>query len=492
MSSSFSKYISTISFLQNDLIKSILKNGLWSFFGTVISKGALFFCWLVVARILGAYDYGQFGIVRSTITLFVAFAGFGLGLTASKHIAQYSDSNKQKTSDIISMSLAVGIITGILISVLYYFSCNLIAIHLLDEPDMTGFLRITTIILLLSSLNGAQSGVLQGLEVYKSLAVINIFQSLLSVPIIIICSLIYGVEGTIWSLVLSYVILVILTQLELKKRLRKRGFVLSLKRWRKEIKLLFSFSIPALFSSLMIVPFRWFTESLVVRYNGFEEMGVFTAAFLVNGLIVLVATTIGIPLITTMSKSLSVGDSSKLQLLNFLAPLLLAGFLIIPLLLFPDLILSFFGADFSTTTFKLTYQIGIVVSVLILLSQSFERLAVANSIIWPLVWFNSIWGITLLTSAFLWQFTSYGTALSLMTATAVQICCVSFFLRARCVFSFNLFSDLRLLSFILIIALSALYGYFSKDFIFKIILLLISYYIIYINLSYMLYRIKKN
>ena len=60
----------------------------WTFAGTVISRGLMFVATVAVARILGKTAYGELGMIQSTVGMFSVFAGFGLGLTATKYVAE--------------------------------------------------------------------------------------------------------------------------------------------------------------------------------------------------------------------------------------------------------------------------------------------------------------------------------------------------------------------------------------------------------------------
>jgi O-antigen/teichoic acid export membrane protein len=68
----------------------------WSTAGAVISRGLMLAAWVLVARMLGKTGYGELGMIQSTVGMFGVFAGFGLGLTATKHVAEFRRSNPDK------------------------------------------------------------------------------------------------------------------------------------------------------------------------------------------------------------------------------------------------------------------------------------------------------------------------------------------------------------------------------------------------------------
>jgi len=55
----------------------IAKGAFWSLSGSIVSQGSILFASMYVARILGKTQFGELGMIRSTINMFVVFAGFG-------------------------------------------------------------------------------------------------------------------------------------------------------------------------------------------------------------------------------------------------------------------------------------------------------------------------------------------------------------------------------------------------------------------------------
>ncbi|MEG1545012.1 MAG: oligosaccharide flippase family protein, partial [Tannerellaceae bacterium] len=166
--------------------KELLVNSFWSILGSIISKGLVFLAWILVGRILGKEDYGSFGIIRNTVIMFTSFAGLGLGLTASKFVAEFLHSDKAKVERILGLTLAFGTIMGAIIGVFTLIFSSYLAKDMLHAPALVFDLQIASIILFFSSLNGAQIGALQGLQAFKKLASINTWQAICSFPLFIV------------------------------------------------------------------------------------------------------------------------------------------------------------------------------------------------------------------------------------------------------------------------------------------------------------------
>ena len=80
--------------LLSDIGSRMAHGAFWTFCGTVLGKFFVLIAGIVVANILGKEQYGELGLVRSTINMFVIFGAAGLGLTATKYIAEFRNTDK--------------------------------------------------------------------------------------------------------------------------------------------------------------------------------------------------------------------------------------------------------------------------------------------------------------------------------------------------------------------------------------------------------------
>ena len=62
---------------------------------------------ILVARTLGKVVYGELGIIQSTVGMFGTLAGFGMGTTSSKFVAEFRDKDPQRAGRIIALSSVV-------------------------------------------------------------------------------------------------------------------------------------------------------------------------------------------------------------------------------------------------------------------------------------------------------------------------------------------------------------------------------------------------
>ena len=91
------------------------KGVFWSLSGAMIFRGLALFSSIIAARILGKVGFGELSIIQSTVGMFGVFAGFGLGMTATKYVAEYRIKDPAKAGRIVAISNLLAIVFGGLI-----------------------------------------------------------------------------------------------------------------------------------------------------------------------------------------------------------------------------------------------------------------------------------------------------------------------------------------------------------------------------------------
>jgi O-antigen/teichoic acid export membrane protein len=106
---------------ESEIGRRIASGAFWSLFGSIISQGLILIASILIARILGKSTYGEFSIIRSTLSMFAVFGGLGIGMTATKYVAEFKFKDNQKAGRIIGLSTLIAIVSGFLIAILIIF-----------------------------------------------------------------------------------------------------------------------------------------------------------------------------------------------------------------------------------------------------------------------------------------------------------------------------------------------------------------------------------
>jgi len=205
--------------------------------GAVISRGLMLAASVLVARILGKTGFGELGMIRSTVGMFGVFAGFGLGLTATKHVAEFRRSDPERAGRIIGLSGLFVMLTGGLMALGLFIFAPWLAEHTINAPHLASLLRIGAVILFINVLNGAQTGALAGFEAFKTIAYVNLFVGLISFPILVCGAYFGGLTGAVWALAINLGVNWLLNHLALRKEARRYNVPLAFRDCSCELSL---------------------------------------------------------------------------------------------------------------------------------------------------------------------------------------------------------------------------------------------------------------
>lgn len=263
----------------SDINKKIFNHSFWIVSGNIISKFILLIATILMAKLLNKQEYGQFGIIKSTILMFAVFAGMELGITATKYISQYKIVNPKKIEKIVGLSNFFAILISLIISISVFVFAKQIAIQI-NAPQLFSEIRISAFILFFSSLNGIQNGILAGLEKFKALSINTTIAGVVSSVGMVIASKYNNLDWVILAFGSNFLILFALNFFSLKKYFYpfykvnifdKNNF--------DEANILWKFSLPAILAGLMVGPVTWFCNYLLVNQtDGYQQMANFDIA----------------------------------------------------------------------------------------------------------------------------------------------------------------------------------------------------------------------
>jgi O-antigen/teichoic acid export membrane protein len=329
----------------------LAKGAFWSLAGAVISRALGLVSSILVARMLGKVGFGELGIIQSSVGMFGTFAGFGLGLTATKHVAEFCAKDPVRAGRIITLSSVVSWTTGGMMSVLLFVLAPWLATHTLAAPHLGGLLRVGSLLLLLGAINGAQTGALAGFEAFKRIALINLIAGIAAFPLMVGGTCWRGLEGALLGLIASQALNCLLNFHGLHAEARHAGVPLVLKGSNREWNILWRFSLPALLSGVMVGPVYWLCNTVLVNQpGGYGQMGLFNAANQWFGALLFLPGILGQAALPVLSERLGENDALRsTKVLSFYIKL--NAVTVIPLVglgcLASPLIMSSYGPGFG-------------------------------------------------------------------------------------------------------------------------------------------------
>ncbi len=265
--------------LSSDLNKKIFNHSFWILSGSILSKLALLVATILMTQYLGKREYGQFGIIKSTLLMFSIFAGMELGITATKYISQYQFTDKNKVEKIVGLSTFFAVVISIITGISVYFFSKEIAV-MINAPDIETEIRISAFILFFSSLNGIQNGILAGLEKFRQLSVNSAVASVASSVAMIVAARYFSLQAVVVAFGLNYLFLFILNLWTLRNEFYRHFSVNIFNKDNfQEYDVLWKFSFPAILAGIMVGPVTWICNYILIQeYGGYEQMADFDIA----------------------------------------------------------------------------------------------------------------------------------------------------------------------------------------------------------------------
>jgi O-antigen/teichoic acid export membrane protein len=370
---------------------------------------------------LGKTLYGELGMVQSTVGMFGTLAGFALGLTANKHVAELRERDRERAGRIIGLSGIFAVMTGGIMSLALLIFAPWLADNTLNAPHLADILRIGAIILFLNGINGAQTGALAGFEAFKTIAFVNLFVGLTSFPILVAGAYYGGLTGAVWGLAINLGFNWLFNHIALRREARNHMVPLSFRHCLRERSVLASFSLPAALAGIIIAPSNWASRAMLANQpGGYDELGIFTAAIIFQTSIFFVTGMIAKPLLSMVSNA---GEdiSDKLGTINIIGPWSLGIIVLLPLLCFPEIGQVILGENYSGYTFKVTFSLVIFYSVNMIFMAGLTRVLVARNLLWWSFLSHLLRGLVLIISALYFvRLGAIGLALSFVLAHLIN------------------------------------------------------------------------
>ncbi len=375
----------------------------WSMAGAVISRGLMLAATVLVARMLGRTVYGELGMIQSTVGMFGVFAGFGLGLTATKHVAQFRQSDPGRAGRIIGLSGLFAILTGSLMALGLFIFAPWLAEHAINAPHLTGILRIGALILFISALNGAQTGALAGFEAFKTIAYVNLFAGLISFPLLVSGAYFGGLTGAVWALAINLGFNWLLNHLALRKESRRHNVPVTLRDCGRELSVLWTFSMPAALSGVMVGPVNWACAALLVNQpEGYSEMGIYSAANQWFAMLLYLPSLLSRVMLPVLSEQLGRNEIKQSMKVMIFA-IKMNALLVLPLVLFVGIaspyIMNLYGAGFRSGW--PTLVVVLLTAGLLTVQTPIGQIIAASGKMWLGFAMNSGWAITFIVGTLL-------------------------------------------------------------------------------------------
>lgn len=320
---------------------------------------------LVVARRLGPQDYGVYAVVMSLVTIVIGVFNLGQNSVLHKLIPQYYVQDRARGGSILANVLILTASLLAIFCVAFFCLSGWVATRLYHDAGLTDVFKLSAPLMFTLALSGLAASVIAGLQDFKSYNQIQVARNLAFLILVWLGVLLLNLRGALWGQLLAGLFGLGLLSFRGLRLVRERfpeGLRLTFT--RRDFGVIASFALPALALTLLNLPAYWWTNTLVAQHAGFEEAGMFSAAFMLAQLIFLIPMSLYTPAMTFMSEAYATSQTGSQAFTSLVSANLRAIWLFtLPLalgcaLLAPVLIKTLFGPAYlgaTSPTFALSF-----------------------------------------------------------------------------------------------------------------------------------------
>jgi O-antigen/teichoic acid export membrane protein len=306
---------------------------------------------IYIARLLGAEDYGRYGLVFLTAGLIASLAGLQLGLTATVHVSKHARSDPQFAGAIIRLCEFLSVSITLIVIVLLASAPGWVSTHLLGGKSYIGVLDLAALIVLFSVFGGVQDGVLQGFQQFRSRALARVGVTAAG----LLALFLIGRAGSLGSVLLAVTLgtvlrTIVVTALKEIQYRRERLSAPLRVMWNARGTLL-HFSVPSVLASVIAGGVSWYAMLLVSKVkDGFHGVAYLTTGQQWQGTVTFISAFMVSVALPMMSKLLHEGDVAAargVHRANLVLNLSVAALAVVAVCLCSTFILRAYGRDFG-------------------------------------------------------------------------------------------------------------------------------------------------
>ncbi len=370
----------------------------WTLIGNIIGKFLQLLAFIFVARLVGKQEYGQISIIRSTLNMFLIFSSVGMGVTATRYIAMYRNSNPYRAYEIYLFTRKTVFWIGFVFSALIFIFSPYIAKNQLNDIQLSEALKIGAVVLFLMTLTSVQTGSLNGFERFRELGIATALNGAIQLLCVVLGAYFYDINGVISGLGIASLLLLIQLHLSLRKDI---GNI----RTKKEVpsednvdlqSVFLKFSLPAVLQSIVFVPVLWWAKTFLIENAGYGEMAIFDVAEQWYYVVLFIPgsmSAILLPLLTNTNYNGSKEDYKKLLKVNLLINVVVTVVIASGVALFAPLIYKFYGKEFTN---YLPLIILLITVVICAVNNVLGQVIISKGKMWTGFGVNALWAVWLI------------------------------------------------------------------------------------------------
>ena len=332
----------------------ILSKGSYAFIFKIIGSLLGYVFLLLVTRNLGAEVWGVFALCMALLNITSILSRFGVDIALLRFVAQLKG-KMEEVKGIYFQGISLVLFLSFLFSGLLFFSSHIVAELIFHKPHLTPYFKVIAFVLIPFTIIHVNVQTYRGLKRIKAFAFFqHTAKFLFSVIIFVLLFYLTNIDPitiVIYSFLFAVFIVMIISSYGLLKSFR--GIQLIKIFSRRDI---LKTSYPMMLSSSILLLMAWADSIMLGIFETEAEIGIYNVAVklaMITGIVLAAANSIVAPKISETYNNgrkeefaIIVKESTRVIFFSSIPILIL-------LIAFPNLILSFFGSEFLSAKMAL-------------------------------------------------------------------------------------------------------------------------------------------
>ncbi len=299
------------------VLERLLKNGAWGTVGTGAGRVLNLLAMILLARSLSLKDFGYFALIQSTLGVFAVFAGAGLGITATRYLAEHRRDDLLRAGRIVGMVWGSTFITVGIVLVIVLAQARWIGAEVAQAGDANRFavaFALGGVFLALQTFRGIQEGVLFGLERFRNCAGLRLAEGLAVLAVMPALAHFYGLTGAVVGQCMALALALLAGHFVVRRATSQAGIATDWSGLRREWPVLRSFTLPSLLSNTVGTPVLWFGIWMLSRQpEGITQIALYNAAYQWHGPLIFIPMTLCAAGLPIMVQTWAAGDTRQFR-----------------------------------------------------------------------------------------------------------------------------------------------------------------------------------
>ncbi|ADM27232.1 polysaccharide biosynthesis protein [Ignisphaera aggregans DSM 17230] len=337
-----------------DISKTSARNAFYLFIGDFSYNFILAIGSIIIARMLGPEGYGIFSLSLVPPIFLVSVTSLGIDTAILRYVHSfYIERKYDDTINIIKTGLLIRTSIGLLLTIICYSFSLQLAKYIINRPDVSEYIRITSVVALLQSLYPIFLNIFIGIDNALKASLIKIsYSTVKTIASIAFLLLGLGVIGALLGNIIGYVFAIavgIYMLIRIYLSLRNNQYRAN---WNKNIinymKILLVYGLPLYVGGVIGVLLGLYQNVLLAYNLSDNEIGGFRAMANLSTLVTVVSIPISTALLTLFTKvSTNNGDlNTSLAIANKYSSIVILPITILSMILSREIMYIFYGSEY--------------------------------------------------------------------------------------------------------------------------------------------------